>query len=158
MTTLGSQWQQLQQLLQNDLNITDEMLLLLGNERTALETRNYEQFQQLVEQKLTLVRQLESNSTARQAVLRTAGFSTDRNALENARLLAPQIAEQWQQLIVRWQQCQNLNTVNERIAKRTKLVVSQVLEILRGQNNRQRLYNATGAATESGNGHTITSA
>ena len=151
-------WQALQQQLNHDLTTTSQLAELLERERQALETRNYDQFQHLIGEKNQLVSQLEANGKQRQQWIQSSGMSDERDALEQARQHNPALANLWETLADQWRQCQHNNAVNERVAQRTRLAVSQLLDTLRGQNGQQRLYTANGNAAESGSGNTITRA
>lgn len=153
-----SLWNQLEHSLQTDIPITDQLLALLQQERQLLESRQYDQFQQLINQKQQLLQQLDQHATQRQQLLHSAGFDNEQHTLETLAQQAPVAASAWHKLSDQWQQCQDLNEVNERIAKRTRLVVGQILDLLRGQNNQTRLYTKKGDASNGGSGRTITSA
>ncbi|MDC3332607.1 flagellar protein FlgN [bacterium] len=150
-------WPQLQQSLQQDAPLTHKLIELFTNEKKALESRDYALFQQLSEQKQLLIGQLEQQAKQRQQLLAHASMS-EKTALEQARQQQPALAKQWLQLSEDWKKCQEMNEVNERVAQRTKLVVSKMLDMLRGQNNQQRLYTQQGSTAPSTGGRSITSA
>lgn len=158
MATNQNLWAELAAHFDRDIPTTSQLLDLLQQERTALETRNYEQFQHIISLKQELVAQLESQSNSRQQLLQDAGFNNEPSTLSAADEQAPAVAKAWRQLGEKWQRCQELNEINERIAKRTRLVVGQVLDLLRGQNNSAKLYNSSGDAKTTSSGRTITSA
>jgi flagella synthesis protein FlgN len=151
-------WVELSAIFEQDIPTTSQLLDLLQQERSALETRNYDQFQHIIAQKQELVAQLESHSNNRQQLLLEAGFTDEPKTLSAADSQAPAVAKAWRQLGEQWRHCQELNEINERIAKRTRLVVGQVLDLLRGQNNSAKLYTSTGDAKNTSSGRTITSA
>lgn len=151
-------WADLEATFQRDLPTTTELLELLQQERTALEQRDYDRFQQIIGQKHQLLKALEIHALARQQLLSQAGFQDENSTLDAAEAQAPQVASHWRQLGEQWLRCQELNEINERIAKRTKLVVSQVLDMLRGHNNETKLYTSRGDARRSNGSRTITSA
>jgi flagellar biosynthesis/type III secretory pathway chaperone len=77
--------------------------------------------------------------------------------LEAAKQQAPVVSKAWSQLADIWQQCQEMNAVNERIAQRSRLVVNQLLDTLRGD-QQQKIYTANGDTQQSGLGRRISSA
>lgn len=158
MTVNPSDWQQLYTSFEQDLATTQQLHTRLEQERKALESRDYDQFQKIIGEKQTLLALLESHVKRRQQWLTKAGFSDDRQALEAARQQAPNVANLWLKLEQQWQQCQQLNEVNERIAKRTKIVVGQILDVLRGKANQPHLYTEKGNTQISGEGRTISNA
>lgn len=147
-------WPRLAQQLSGDAEQTDALYQLLQNERDALAQRDYDRFQNLLENKRELLARLESGLRQRQNWLNQAGFPDEQAALEAAQTQAPEIAGQWRQLAEQWRECQTFNTGNEQIALRTRQVVGRMLDILRG-NNGPALYDARGHARLSGGGQTI---
>jgi flagella synthesis protein FlgN len=158
MTTANELWAQLEQTLLGDTPLTEQLLALLQQERSMLEQRQYDGYQQLINDKQQLLVQLEQHATERQQLLLVAGFEDEASALTTLDKQAPIIANAWRKLSEQWLQCKQLNEINERIAKRTRLVVGQMLDILRGQNNQTKLYTRQGDASHSGGGRSITSA
>lgn len=158
MSPTPQQWQSLEKQLSGDFTLTTQLHELLIKERESLEARDYDAFQHLIGQKARMVAALENGFKQRQEWLTGAGFSNESDALKMARSEAPAATKRWTELAEQWEQCQHQNTVNERIALRTKLVVGHMLDMLRGQNSRQRLYNASGSTTDSGGGSSITRA
>ena len=150
-------WSRFDKTFKLDLTTTTELLDILQQERTSLETRDYDSFQKLLSQKHQLIKQLEIHSQVRQRLLQEAGFSDETTTLHAADQQAPAIAKAWRQLTEQWQQCQHLNEINERIAKRTRLVVGQILDMLRG-NNAQKLYTSKGDTRNHSTGRSITNA
>jgi flagella synthesis protein FlgN len=158
MATANEYWTQLEQTLLGDIPFTEQLLALLQQERSKLEQRQYDGYQQLISDKQLLLAQLEQHASERRQLLAAAGFEDEAAALVALDKQAPIIANAWRKLSEQWQQCQQLNEINERIAKRTRLVVGQILDILRGQNNQAKLYTKQGDARNSGGGRSITSA
>ena len=151
-------WKELETNLSEDLTIASQFLALLKQERTALEQRDYQRFTEITEQKPTLLITLEKHSKARQPLLQQLGADDEASTLNMALQQAPEAARLWQALSEQWEQCQHLNAVNERVAKRTQLVVTELLDILRGQNGQTKLYNQRGGTQSAGSGRPISSA
>ncbi len=151
-------WNNLETTLQQDLPVTSELLNLLERERKALEDRDYAEFEQILNPKKQLLLQLEQHATLRQQLLQQAGFTDESTTLAQVREQAPNVAKSWQELATLWSSCQQLNEINERIAKRTRMVVGQILDTIRGQNNQTRLYTSKGDAQTSAASRSITSA
>lgn len=151
-------WKQLQSIFELDLPVTTQLLQLLENERIALEKRNYDSVQSIITDKQALLEQLEKHASVRQQVLVKAGFTDEKSTLAAADQHAPTVAAAWRSLGEQWTRCQQLNEINERISKRTRLVTSKILDLLRGQANQQKLYDDKGNAHNTGSGRSITSA
>ena len=158
MMTEQDLWPVMAKSLENALEATRQLKDVISREHEALENRQYSDFADISATKLTLITTIEQQSAQRSEWFRETGFADEQSALLAAQRRAPMVASQWQQLVTLWQECQHQNAVNERIAQRTKLVVGQLLDLLRGQNHRERLYDAKGNATPSSGGRPITSA
>jgi flagellar biosynthesis/type III secretory pathway chaperone len=157
MMTTSALWPQLQATFLQDLKTTQQLKALLEAERTTLENRDYKQFQQLGSDKLLLLNALQKQIQQRQHLFAHAGFSSEQAVLEAAKQQAPVVSKAWSQLADIWQQCQEMNAVNERIAQRSRLVVNQLLDTLRGD-QQQKIYTANGDTQQSGLGRRISSA
>lgn len=151
-------WNGLNTTFEQDIPATAQLLDLLQNERKALENRDYKEFQELIGQKQKVLALLENHSTIRQQLLHNAGFTDEASTLKAAEQQAPNIAKSWKKLGKQWANCQELNEINERIAKRTRLVVDQILDMLRGQNKQEKLYDVKGYTHNTSSGRSITSA
>lgn len=151
-------WAELEQTFLKDIPVTSKLLELLQQERTALETRKYDSFQQIISQKQQMLTQLELHASMRQQLLQQAGYTDETAVLTKLDTQAPIVAKAWRKLGEQWGQCKELNEINERIAQRTRLVVGQTLDLLRGQNTQAKLYTKKGDALNQGNGRTITNA
>ncbi len=151
-------WTEIEATFEHDIPATSKLLGLLQNEREALEQRNYDEFQKIIGQKQQMLTILEFHANTRQQLLAKAGYHDEQATLDAADVQAPAVAKAWRKLADEWQQCQTLNEINERIAKRTRLVVGQILDLLRGQNSQHKLYTNKGDATTTSTGRPITSA
>ncbi len=130
----------------------------MEEERKALEKRDYDHFQQILTDKQPLLERLENHAHTRRELVQAAGFSDEPSTLSAADRQAPAVARVWRQLGEQWQTCQELNAVNERIAQRTRLVVGQILDLLRGTAGDTKLYDSKGGTRHAGGGHKITNA
>jgi flagella synthesis protein FlgN len=151
-------WARLEATFKQDIPTTVELLDILQQERKALEERHYSDFQQILDSKHRLLMQLEDHAAARQQLLADAGLNDEPSTLTLAAQQAPGVANAWRKLGTQWTRCQELNEINERIARRTRLVVGQILDLLRGQQGEARLYTGQGQTRSNGAGRSITSA
>lgn len=158
MATSPQLWAELQSTFHKDLPVSLKLYKVLEQERSALESRDYDAFQQLLSHKKQLIAQLKNNANTRIHALHAAGFNDEHTALATASQEAPAVAKAWNQLSDQWKECQHLNAVNEKVMQRTRLVVSQTLDLLRGATNQNKLYDPKGMASNSAMGRTITSA
>lgn len=153
-----SLWSDLQATFKEDIRATGQLEDVLVHERAALEHRDYRSFQDLLQQKQSLLGLLERHAGARQQRLHQAGFRDERSTLQAAENEAPQLAQTWHELGAQWRHCQELNAVNERIAQRTRLVVSHMLDMLRGRHQQGNIYTQNGGTRSTSSGQSITSA
>lgn len=151
-------WSLFDYALQQDIAHSEQLLSILLQERQALEAREYTDFENLIAQKKNLVEQLENNALQRKRWLSQHGMADDFVALDTAKQQAPAIVDRWQAAAIVWRECQAANQVNEQICRRTRLVVENVLNILRGQNAPAATYNANGYSQNSPDGRTISNA
>lgn len=151
-------WSEIQATFKKDLPATVALYKLLTQERSALENRDYDALKDVTKNKMLLINALKNNANTRMHALQTAGFKDEKTTLEAAEQQAPIVAKSWRQLAKQWAECQHLNTVNEHIVQRTRLVVNQTLDLLRGANNQNRLYNTKGMTDSGGTGRTISNA
>lgn len=144
--------------LQQDITHSEQLLAVLMQERQALESREYNGLENLIAQKKNLVEQLENNAAQRKRWLSQHGMADDFTALNAANTEAPDVATRWETAAIVWRDCQTANQVNEQICRRTRLVVENVLNILRGQNAPSATYDAKGYSHRSQDGRTISNA
>lgn len=158
MATPQVHWAEITRNLEQNIPITHELLQLLEQERESLESREYQQFQKITSQKFQALQQLEQSNHSRQQLMIQAGFVDEASAYQHAQQHRPALAKAWRQLGKQWQRCRELNEINERISRRTRLVVGQVLDQLRGQTGSTMLYTGKGNTDTRSGGQTITSA
>ena len=151
-------WSELQGTFIADLKTTRLLQGTLKKERSTLETRQYDQLEAIIALKAQLLEKLQQQILIRQQLFQTAGFHQESDALEAAKAEAPAVAKAWQQIAEQWKSCQELSVINERIVQRTKQVVGQTLDLLRGQQGQQKLYDPSGETQSGQLGRSITSA
>jgi len=158
MKSAQRDWSLLQQSLQQDTETSQQLLQLMRDERKALESRNYGAFEALLQPKQTLIAKLEQHAQQRHEWMVQQRFASDSAALSQAHEEAPHIAAQWQNAADIWRECQTQNQINEQICRRTRTVVEQVLDALRGQHQHSVVYDAKGLAQRGASGRTISNA
>lgn len=152
-----SLWRAIQASFIEDLKACRHLKTLFQQERSALELRDYEQFKALGEAKAPPLQQLQTRIGQRQQLWLQAGFSSEEQALKAAEQQAPSVAKAWRQLSEQWQECQQLNSINEQLMHRTRLAVTQTLDILRGSGN-NRTYDTHGSTQQAAASRCIASA
>lgn len=122
---------------------------LLDEEYQALQQRNLEQLQALVEQKTEALQQLEENNQTRNQLFISAGITPDKAGLQafQAGLNetdANAFSTLWNKLEKVLLQVNDKNKRNELIITRNSRNLEQLLSILRGQNQKNTLYDQSG--------------
>ena len=158
MSSNANSWSALDPQLQQDIDTSRQLLDTLAAERRLLETRDYDQIETLIAHKLELIGALERNAAARLQWLQQHGFANEADALAAARQQAPATARLWHDAAEVWRECQTANQINEQVCRRTRLVVENLLDILRGSGNQSSTYDAKGLARRSQTGRTISNA
>lgn len=151
-------WSEFDHFLQLDIELSQQLLGSLQEERAVLESRNYARFEQLLGEKARLIADLEHNTNARRHWLQQQGFTSEAESLRTARENAPETAARWEAAAALWRDCQTANQINEQISRRTQMVVENILDVLRGQHGQRATYDAHGQAQRSMGGRSITSA
>ena len=151
-------WSLFDRALQQDIVRSEKLLAVLLGERKALETRDYDDLENLIAQKKNWVELLEANAAQRRHWLSQQGLNDDFVALKAVKRQAPEVAAHWETAAAAWRECQTANHVNEQICRRTRLVVERVLDILRGQTAASATYDAKGYSQRGQGGRIISNA
>ncbi|WP_164549048.1 flagella synthesis protein FlgN [Amphritea opalescens] len=122
---------------------------LLDAEYKALQQREVEQLQTLVDNKTAVLLQLEENNQARNQCFGAAGISPDKAGLTDyqARLTDAEglsFKAHWSELEQILRQVNDKNKRNEIVISRNSRNLEQLMNILRGQNQKNTLYNQSG--------------
>lgn len=136
-------------LINGDIDAATTLLQLIDDEYQALQERDLDKLQHLLDSKLPLLQQLEQNGRIRTQALQQAGVSPDGEGLAliaqatgNTEL--PVRAEALGSLLNR---CQEANQRNGRIIRSGQASTERTLDILRGQDT-PRLYDRYGGSTQ----------
>lgn len=151
-------WSELDRSLQQDTQLSRQLLELLEQERLCLEQRQYEHYEPLLSEKQRLLGALEHGVQARRRWLRGMGFADDAAALRAAEQAGDAVARRWHEAAQCWRECQSANQINEQVCQRTRVVVERVLDLLRGEPGQGATYDARGVPRHQEGGRTITNA
>ncbi len=152
-----SQTNPLEQFIEQDFSAAEQLVNLLLQEREALENRNREQLQQILEEKLTPMQILERNAQQRAQLLQENGYSNN-----NSGWLLLLADRQQHRLIPRWQQVTELvkkgkeaNETNGKLIARNRQTLDKLLSLLRGQTSAPSLYTNAGKTNNQTLSHTL---
>ena len=136
-------------LINGDIEAATALLQLIDDEYQALQARDLDALQTLLDHKLPLLQRLDHSGRERALVLQQTGNSADRQGLAqlaqstgNEQLLA-----RGDELAALLDQCQDANQRNGRIIRAGQASTGRLLDILRGQ-DMPNLYDRRGGATQ----------
>ena len=141
--------------IEQDIKTTEQMITLLADEKTALETKAIDTIEQLSNQKSKLSDNMVDTANARSKILSALALTNDEQGItellekENNELLI----NHWSQLKNNLLQCQTSNQVNSKIASRIHQSMQHLLKIVQGKSDKPTIYNPLGnsSAIVSGN-------
>ncbi|WP_299198932.1 flagellar protein FlgN [uncultured Amphritea sp.] len=121
----------------------------LEAEYIALQQRDVGLLQELIEKKTETLQQLEENNQARNQLFISAGITPDKAGLQSfkAQLSEPEATSftaYWSELEHVLRQVNDKNKRNEIIITRNSRNLEQLMGIIRGQNQKNTLYNQSG--------------
>lgn len=132
-----------------DISACERLLVLLEDENTALQERNLDTLQEIIEEKSIHLNHLEMSAKTRTQWME--GHQGDNLDKEWQQLLAefkqPSLAQAWEKLKQLQNTCRERNEINGRILTRSQQTYGRLLNILRGQNTSADLYTQSGAKT-----------
>lgn len=146
---------QLHQQIRSDIEACETLLSLLDKEQEALKKRDPDALATIVESKIPPLAHLEQSAKTRAMWLTSAGKEATSETW-NALLERSQqkvLQEEWKKLKALTMDCKAKNEVNGKLLIRSQQVFSRLVELLRGQQTRTGLYNASGSATRGGSSH-----
>lgn len=153
----------LQVLIDHELATYGTLQDLFTQERQLLTDRDFEALADILTRKQALINRLEICSKTRAVLLTEAGYSVDRAGLEALFMTMNEDTRTaseaaWAELNTRVAECRRLNEINARIAHRGHLNNVHVLDILRGEPNKPKLYGPSGATKGTSSTDSITRA
>lgn len=148
------------ELLDTDIDSCSQLIDILEQEFTALNERNLEQLQTLLDSKQPLLISLNQNANERSTILHNNGHTADQQGFlqftHNSPLSA-KLAQQHSALNELIEQCQAANLRNGRLIRANQISVGSALNIIRG-NNEPSLYDKSGSTAYKNTQRTFTKA
>lgn len=142
---------ELQKILEKDRSRLDALVTLLLEEKTCLEKRDLEQLNNLLQQKQTLLANIERDDRTRRQLLAKAGLPEEQSSLPRLRKLLtgrPEhaaLAELVESIEARLETCRELTETNSIIVHRSRINTQRALGILRGPATLNNLYTSHGS-------------
>ena len=144
-----AQAQSLLALLEKDRNLSTHLVLLLEEERSSLEHREFKTYSQILSRKQRALVDLESTDSERRALMQTMGFSSDNDGFLSFLKLIPHQWQKkfsllWEQLTEGLKQCDNLNKINGQILLHSQIAIDRLMGLMKGQTPQNNIYTKSG--------------
>lgn len=148
-TATPLQLSELNTLNQQGLITIGKLSALLDQEYDALSARNVEDIQQTVQQKTDILRELETNSRSRNELFNQLGVSASKQGLETFSGTLPpepraEFLRHWKPLEALLLEVNEKNQRNETVVTRNSRNLEHLMSIIRGQNQKNMLYDNAG--------------
>lgn len=136
----------IQEMVTKDQKISQELLALLSNETTSIQERDYNSIKEILLNKVPLLDQLQKHAAIRKQWLASLQkVANEQNWREFlASFKAPNIHQQWEDVNHTIEKCKKINDTNGVLITRGKKTGSQLLKIMKGNNQQESLYTARG--------------
>lgn len=147
-----------------DRSIEDmrQLAELMLEELRAIESRNPDGLQQVVDAKRGLLASLENETAQQKRWIEAAGFGFTPDGIERfiqAHDQADQLGARWSTLLDHTRRCDRLNGDNARLIERDQRRVAMTLRLLKGEDASATTYDPRGRTASSGQrGRTISQA
>jgi flagella synthesis protein FlgN len=141
-------------MIQQDLAASRQLLALLEEETNATKTRNYATLSHCLEVKTPLLEQLQENAKTRTDWLNSINKDINKDTnkgSDEANWISLinvtndiDLKQQWHEVKKTIEHCQHINTINGKLISRGVNSHSRLLQMMRGNINQADLYNAKG--------------
>lgn len=138
--------QAITEMVNQDLECSRQLLALLEQEAAAVQSRNFDILQHLVDQKSLLMKQLKDHAETRSQWLKMLNQpANDSHWLKLIQQYKESgLEDQWLSLKETIEQCQMINEINGKVIQRGIKCHEQLLKLMRGNTSQTDLYNAKG--------------
>lgn len=149
----------LHQVLSDSTGAGREMLLALGAERQALDSRDVSGLEDAADRKNHLTASLEKLEQERKMLMDSQDFSGNlSHDLNRADPVQADLLDDWETFLAVLSECRHQNSVNGLIVKRQRQHLQQMLTIVRGERSEPGTYSSEGAAIQQSHGRVLASA
>lgn len=141
---------ELQNLLVHDRELLDQLTGLLEKERSSLESRNLSALDGILQQKQSVLASIEGNDQKRRQLLLKAGVPENQTSIAQLSALIGRdsdahLHDLLDSIKQRLDNCRELSETNRIIVHRSQVNTQRALDILRGNENAEKLYNRHGS-------------
>ena len=143
--TSNEEQSRINELLQQEIHISRQLLGILQSENQALSSNDHDAIRRLIPDKQQAIDTMGSLAQQRQSLLKNAGFSEDKKGMEafirQCGLMSRDLLEQyWRQLGTAASGCQRQNEINGIIISASSRYTKNALSILKGQRPGNELH------------------
>lgn len=134
-------------LLQTEINLTQDLCDVLTQEFTLLQSNDPDKLHQLIEKKNNLIINLEQTASKHNLQLEQMGYSGDRQGIERC---IEELSEThqskalWDSLKKLLAACQRQNEINSGVIALSRRQISNAIELLHGLTGGEKTYNPAG--------------
>jgi len=148
---------ELKELLKQDIIDLGSLKSLLEQEKITLTTRNTQKISLLAEHKSKTVAQLETRAKLKAKLMSSSGLGIRPGQVEEklSTLNDQELMSLWQTSRDQLNECQQKNAVNGSIISQSRLRVTKLMTIIRGQNKAPNLYGQQGKTQSFNSSHRI---
>lgn len=144
--------QQFLELLKKDIAKTDQLMQYLEAEKKAIEDRDYDNYNKLLEHKKHLLIEVESLDHERQKIMQEMGFSSDKEGFNRFLAQVPstwksRFEDLWSTLTDKLNRCRDLNQVNGKILLHAQIATERLMQMMKGVSPNETIYHANGRTT-----------
>jgi len=141
---------QIRELLQQEINLSTQLLENLQLENQALGNNDLESVEEIASVKQQAIATLELLGRQRESLLKNAGFSNDKIGMETFIKQYLDLDHDWQQLMSTVSKCRRQNEINGIIINAASRNTRDALSILKGQQSNDKVrYGSKGETINS---------
>lgn len=147
MTQTALTQETLQQHIRQDVSACRNLLQLLEQEREALQTRDVEKLEDVIQNKSANLLHLEQSARQRSVWVAEQRKPNEKAETVWQTLIAitkPEAQREWAEFRTLLRECQEQNEINGKLLARNQQVFSRLLAIVRGRDENDPLYNEKG--------------
>jgi flagellar biosynthesis protein FlgN len=138
---------QLKLLLEKDLTDISNLRATLTEEASALKERDSEKISHLAKNKGTLVKQIEDRARAKVKLITASGAQIEAGKVKSGieALGDADLTKLWNDSLAQLEDCKQQNQINGLIIERSRARNQKIMDIVRGQHTKPKLYGNTGS-------------
>ena len=138
---------QLKLLLEKDLTDISNLRATLKEETNALKERDSEKINHLAKNKGTLVKQIEDRARAKVKLITASGAKIEAGKVKHGidALGDSELSNLWSESLLQLDECKQLNQVNGLVIERSRARNQRIMDLVRGQHTKPKLYGNTGS-------------